>query len=193
MANSAADARGSELEIRKKLVESGDVDVIVSIGPNFFYTVTLPCTLWFFDKNKKKTLQKDTVLFLDARNVFTQIDRAHREFSPEQLEYLANVVRLYHGEDPEFRNGSEKMLKKAFPKAKYKDVAGLCKSISLKEIEKQGCSLNPGRYVGVTEKEDDGVDFKERLSELNEEFNSLNEEAHKLGKTIGRNTQNLLS
>ncbi|MDP2886326.1 MAG: class I SAM-dependent DNA methyltransferase [Ignavibacteria bacterium] len=193
MANSAADARGSEMEIRKKLIQSGDVDVIVSIGSNFFYTVTLPCTLWFFDKNKKKTLQKNTVLFLDARNVFTQVDRAHREFGPEQLEYLANVVRLYRGEDPEFRNDSEKMLKEAFPKTKYRDVAGLCKSVSLKEIEKQGWSLNPGRYVGVAEEKDDGVDFRTRLSDLNNELDSLNKEARDLEKRIQKNVQTLLS
>jgi type I restriction enzyme M protein len=193
MANSAADARGSELEVRKKLIQSGDVDVIVSIGSNFFYTVTLPCTLWFFDKNKKKTLQKDTVLFLDARNVFTQIDRAHREFSPEQLEYLANVVRLYRGEEPEFRNHSDKILKETFPKAKYREVPGLCKRISLKEIEKQGWSLNPGRYVGVMETKDDGVDFQTRLSELSNELDALNKQARDLEKSIQKNVQNLLS
>jgi type I restriction enzyme M protein len=133
------------------------------------------------------------VLFLDARNVFRQIDRAHREFSPQQLEYLANVVRLYRGEDAEFRNDSEKMLKEIFPKAKYGDVAGLCKSIPLKEIEKQGWSLNPGRYVGVAEEKDDGVDFRTRLSDLNNELDSLNKEARDLEKRIQKNVQNLLS
>ena len=88
MANSAADARGSELEIRKKLIQSGDVDVMISIGPNFFYTVTLPCTLWFFDRGKPKEL-KDKVLFLDARHIFRQIDRAHRDFAPGQIEFLS--------------------------------------------------------------------------------------------------------
>jgi type I restriction enzyme M protein len=73
MANSASDARGSEAEIRQKLLESGAVDVIVSIGPNFFYTVTLPCTLWFFDKSKSKTKRKDEVLFIDARKIFRQL------------------------------------------------------------------------------------------------------------------------
>ena len=74
MANSAADARGAELEIRKKLIESGAIDVIVSVGPNFFYTVTLPCTLWFFDKAKAKGKRKDKVLFLDARHTYHQDD-----------------------------------------------------------------------------------------------------------------------
>ena len=70
MANSAGDARGSELEIRQKLLKAGAVDVMVSIGPNFFYTVTLPCTLWFLDRGKSKTNRKDKVLFIDARHIF---------------------------------------------------------------------------------------------------------------------------
>ena len=93
MANSAGDARGSELEIRKQLIESGDVDVIVSIGPNFFYTVTLPCTLWFFNKGKAKA-QRDTVLFIDARGFFRQVNRAIRDFLPEQVEFLANIATM---------------------------------------------------------------------------------------------------
>ena len=98
MANSAGDARGSELEIRKKLIQSGAVDVIVSIGSNFFYTVTLPCTLWFFDKGKARGPRKDQVLFIDARAFYQQVSRAIREFLPEQIEFLANIVRLYRGE-----------------------------------------------------------------------------------------------
>src|SRR3990170_1547740 len=81
MANSASDARQSELEIRKKIIENHDVDVMIAIGSNFFYTVTLPCTLWFFDKGKRHTERKNKVLFIDARNIYTQIDRAHREFT----------------------------------------------------------------------------------------------------------------
>ncbi len=94
MANSAGDARGTELEIRKKLIQSGGVDVVVSIGPNFFYTVTLPCTLWFFDKGKPKE-RKNTVLFINASAIYQQIDRAHRDFTPQQLEFISNIVRLY--------------------------------------------------------------------------------------------------
>ena len=78
MANSASDARQSELEIRKQLIEAGAVDVMVAVGSNFFYNVTLPVTLWFLDKGKKGTSREDTVLFLDARNIYKQIDRAHR-------------------------------------------------------------------------------------------------------------------
>ena len=87
MANSASDARQSELEIGKKLIEERVVDVMITIGPNFFYTVTLPCTLCFFDKGHSN--RRDNVLFIDARDHYQQVDRAHREFTPEQ-----NVVTI---------------------------------------------------------------------------------------------------
>jgi len=86
MASSAGDAGKSELEIRKKLIEAGAVDVIVAVGSNFFYTVTLPCTLWFLDKGKATTERRDKVLFIDARHIFRQIDRAHREWKSGCLE-----------------------------------------------------------------------------------------------------------
>ena len=127
MANSAADARGSELDIRRELLKTNGVDVMVSIGPNFFYTVTLPCTLWFLDRGKSKTNRKDKVLFIDARHIFRQIDRAHRDFTPEQTEFFANIVRLYRGEGTESEAGSAELMKQNFPKGKYVDVAGLCK------------------------------------------------------------------
>jgi len=198
-ANSAADARQSEMEIRKKLLEAHAVDVMIAIGPNFFYTVALPCTLWFFDKGKAKTKRKDTVLFIDARHTFRQVDRAHRKFSPKQVEYLANIVRLYRGEQPEFMagddeelSGEEPDLKATFSKLKYADVAGLCKVASLAEIEAQGWSLNPGRYVGVADREEDDFVFAERLEELNEELEVLNSEASELEERIANNVAKLL-
>ncbi|MEO5559373.1 MAG: class I SAM-dependent DNA methyltransferase [Dokdonella sp.] len=206
MANSAGDARGSEQEIRKKLIQSGAVDVIVSIGSNFFYTVTLPCTLWFFDKGKRHlplspplpsgeragVRGSDTVLFIDARPYFNQVTRAIREFTAEQLEFLANIVRLYRGEAPEFVSDSRAMLAEKFPETTYRDVAGLCKAATLVEIEAQGWSLNPGRYVGVGERAADEFDFAERLEELNEELEALNLEARQHEATIGTAVSALL-
>ena len=192
MANSAGDARGSELEIRKKLIQSGAVDVIVSIGSNFFYTVTLPCTLWFFDRAKARGPRKDKVLFLDARLFFKQVTRAIREYTAEQLELLANIVRLHRGDAPEFDAGSKTMLAERFPGGRYADVAGLCKAATLGEIEAQGWSLNPGRYVGVGARAADEFDFAERLEELNEELVSLNTEADALQATIAEGVAALL-
>jgi type I restriction enzyme M protein len=193
MANSAGDARGSELEIRKKLIQSGAVDVIVSIGSNFFYTVTLPCTLWFFDRAKARGPRKDKVLFLDARPIFKQVSRAIREFAPEQLEFLANIVRLYRDEAPEFNEGSAAMLAARFPGGAYVDLAGLCRSVSIQEIEAQGWSLNPGRYVGVGERAADEFDFSERLEDLHEELESLNLEATALEATVSENVAALIA
>ncbi|MHB1616598.1 MAG: type I restriction-modification system subunit M [Metallibacterium sp.] len=216
MANSAGDARGSELEIRKKLIQGGAVDVIVSIGSNFFYTVTLPCTLWFFDKAKRAlppsppgrrptevpkggtegegsaARNRDTILFIDARPYFKQVTRAIREFTPEQLEFLANIVRLYRGEAPETEAGSAALLAEKFPDGAYRDVAGLCKAATVAEIEAQGWSLNPGRYVGVGERTADGFDFKERLEALNEELENLNVEATALEGEIAEHVERLL-
>lgn len=192
MANSAADARGTELQIRQKLIKNHAVDIVVSIGSNFFYTVTLPCTLWFLDRGKGKTTRKDTVLFIDARHTFRQIDRAHRDFTPEQLDFLANVVRLYRGEKVESAAEGGAMLKEKFPDGKYVDVQGLCKVAGLGDIEAQGWSLNPGRYVGVAERTADDFDFKEKLEELNEELEILNKEAEELQEKIAENVSALL-
>jgi type I restriction enzyme M protein len=192
MANSAGDARGSELEIRKKLIQSGAVEVIVSIGSNFFYTVTLPCTLWFFDRAKARGPRRDKVLFVDARPFFKQVTRAIREFTPEQLEFLANVVRLYRAEAPEFDEGSMAMLAEHFAGKTYADVAGLCKVATLQEVAAQGWSLNPGRYVGVGARAADDFDFAERLEELNEELEVLNAEARMLESQVAANVTKVL-
>jgi type I restriction enzyme M protein len=192
MANSAADARGSELEIRRKLLEGRAVDVMISVGPNFFYTVTLPCTLWFFDRGKKNTKRKDQVLFIDARHIFHQIDRAHREFTPDQIEFIANIVRLYRGDEVETADGSQSLMSEKFPTGKYADVLGLCKAAALPEIEAQGWSLNPGRYVGVAERAADDFEFAVRLEELNEELEVLNGQAIELQEQITVNVNSLL-
>ena len=115
MANSASDARNSEADIRQKLVRSGVIDCMLTLPKNMFYTVTLPATLWFFDKRKagKYSLNEvredtnlgennPTILFIDARNIFRQIDRAHREFTEEQIQNIATIVRLYRGETERF-------------------------------------------------------------------------------------------
>jgi type I restriction enzyme M protein len=114
MANSASDARHSEAEIRRKLIEDGLVDVMVAVSSNFFYSVTLPVTLWFLDRGKSETPRQNKVLFLDARQVFRQVDRAHRDFTGEQTEFLANIVRLYRDEKPELVSGGNALFEERF-------------------------------------------------------------------------------
>ncbi|MBI4676609.1 MAG: SAM-dependent DNA methyltransferase [Elusimicrobia bacterium] len=197
MANSASDARSSEQDIRQKLVEAHGVDAVVAVGPNMFYTVTLPCTLWFLDKGKARTPRADKVLFIDARHIYRQIDRAHRDWTPAQIGFLGNVVRLYRGEEPDFTLGGDEVkakLQEVFgKKPSYKDILGLCKAATIKEITAQGWSLNPGRYVGIAPGEEESdEDFKEKLEALNEELEKLTSEAHGLEKIIGKNVAEIL-
>ena len=156
MANSASDAGNSEKEIRQRLIESGVIKQMVTLPSNMFTSVTLPATLWFFDNAKTK---KDEILFIDARNIFTQIDRAHRKFSDEQIKNLGIITRLYEGKTEEFtaliqeyKENLEKApevsdnkdvmpksywqdninwLIERFPEGKYVDVVGLCKVAKL--------------------------------------------------------------
>ncbi len=180
MANSAGDAGHTEREIRRRLVTSGAVDVMVAVGTNFFYTVTLPVTLWFLDRGKAGTEREDTVLFVDARHLYPQLDRPHRAFLPEHTELAANIVRLYRGEDVETTDGSDALVKEHFTDGTYVDVPGLCKVATRAEIEAQGWSLNPGRYTGTAVVEEDDEDFTEKLAALYDEFTRLSDEADAL-------------
>lgn len=176
MANSASDAGNSELEIRKKLIESGIVDVMISVGSNMFLNATLPCTLWFFDKSKKGTDREKKILFINAADIFTPIDRAHNTWTDEQIQEISEMVRSYRGEE-----GSKK----------YEDIKGRCKVADIDEVAKAGYSLNPGRYVGTVENEISDEDFTESMKSLQGEFETLTTEAHSLEKTIVSNFKKL--
>lgn len=214
MANSASDASGSEYEIRKKMIEDGIISQIVTLPSNMFSSVTLPATLWFFDKARRK---KDEILFIDARNIFTQVDRAHRKFSEEQIKNLGIITRLYYGdkeafisliseyksnlENTPFESESKEVKTKSywqaqidwlterFPSGEYQDVIGLCKVAKLEGedgIIDQDYSLNAGRYVGIVI-EDDGMtdeEFKNIILELNAELSVLNCEGKELEEKI---------
>jgi len=103
MASSATDSANKDRDIREKLVNTGDVDVMVSVGNNFFYTLSLPCSLWFFDRNKNANI-RDKVLFIDARNYFTVVDRTLNEWTEWQLRNLQAIVHLYRGEKDKYQN-----------------------------------------------------------------------------------------
>lgn len=115
------------------------------------------------------------MLFIDARHIYRQIDRAHRDWIPEQISFIANMVRLYRGEELDTTVGGDDALAKLreiFGETPvFSDVLGLCKAATVAEIEAQGWSLNPGRYVGVAPGEDvSDEDFKEQLETLNEDL-----------------------
>ena len=200
MANSASDAGGSELEIRKKMIQDGIISQMVTLPSNMFSTVTLPATLWFF--NKQRT-QKDEILFVDARNIFTQVDRAHRKFSDEQIKNLGIITRLYEGDSEAFwqlvdeykKAGKQEevdWLLERWPEGKYRDVIGLCKVAKITGedgIEDNDWSLNAGRYVGVVI-EDDGMtecEFRDEMLSLKADFSKLCAEAGDLQKEIEKN------
>lgn len=354
MASSASDAGHSERDIREKLVRTGAVDVMMAIGNNFFYTRSLPCTLWFFDRAKEQdTNKKDNVLMLDARKIYRKVTQKINDFSPEQLQNLICIVNLYR-ENPEklkttidgylqqsadfaretaetvkvlqqliksiiykltkgdsakicepltqsllelspeieelyslqndliqfvetqshalsplqFGEGSgvrskhlrkpqDKLIKQLlntiaaaqkeyqlnknkewkelnlkeqldqlkalqlqlsgnpdeeepgllhdteyywkqahkmqtyFPDGVYRDVEGLCKVVTIADIEAKDWSLSPGRYVGVDSTPDEDFDYEERLHEIHIELQGLNEEAAELAKTIAENFKSL--
>lgn len=216
MANSASDAGHSEKEIRKRLIEKGLISQMLTLPKNMFSTVTLPATLWFFDRKKK---HKDEILFIDARNIFTVIDRAHVKFSEEQIKNLGIITRLYEGRTEEFKalleeykvnldnaeNEADKKywqenidwLTERFPEGKYCDVTGLCKVAQIEGedgIAEQDYSLNPGRYVGVVIEEDGMTkeEFNAEMLRLNEELKALNESAHELERKIEENLLSLV-
>ena len=215
MANSASDAGKSELEIRIKMIDEGIISQMVTLPSNMFNTVTLPATLWFFDKNKPNTDKKDEILFIDARNVFTQVDRAHRKFSDEQIKNLGIITRLYEGntqayqdllneyklnletqDNKEYWQEQIGWLTERFPNGVYQDVIGLCKVAKIDGedgIKDQDYSLNAGRYVGVVI-EDDGMtkeEFKDTILSLNNELEKLNQEAKQLEEQISLNIKGL--
>ena len=280
MASSATDSANKDRDIREKLVRTGDVDVMVSVGNNFFYTLSLPCSLWFFDRNKHADI-RDKVLFIDARNYYTVVDRTLNEWTEWQLRNMQAIVHLYRGEKEKYLalmndydeaiseavaaleekgqpfselidrdtqghfwgtmgwianagrdyakmrkaiqdqifqtkacvKSAEDFIEKRKVKAMrlageefcndlngiitviderewlvskfgtdgtYQDILGLCKIATIQEIEDKNYSLTPGAYVGVAEREDDGVDFHERMNEIHAELAQLNSEANTL-------------
>jgi type I restriction enzyme M protein len=194
MANSASDAGGSERELRRQLIETGAVGCIVAVGPNMFFTVTLPVTLWFLDKGRAKGPHGDKVLFVDARHIYRQVTRANRTFDPDHIEFIGNIVRLWRGEQIETQAGSGPRVADAFPHGEYEDILGLCKVASREEIKAQEFSLNPGRYVGIAPGQaQDDEEFKQKLAILQEEMEQLNAEAMQLQARIAQNVAELLS
>jgi type I restriction enzyme M protein len=197
MASGAEGAGSTEGEIRRSLIEARGVDVLVAVGPKMFYTVTLPGVLWFLDRGKAKTKRVDTVLFIDARHIYRQVDRAHRNWSDAQIGFIANLVRLYRDEPLDITLGGEESASKIAEvfgkKPVYGDVAGLCKVATVQVIAAQGWSLSPGRYVGVAAGEDvSDEDFNEQLVALNDELNILNAQALVLEQTIAANVAEIL-
>jgi len=187
MANSATDAGNAEKKIRQRMVDDGLVDVIISVGTNMFLNATLSCTLWFFDNGKKGTDRQNKVLFINAQDIFTEIDRAHSTWTDEQTQEIASIVRRYR-EEP----SSAKATAGKKGEAKYEDIKGRCMVVTLDKIKAEDYSLNPGRYIEMVEKEVSDIDFDARMKELASEFDVLTANAHELEKKIQEDWKSIL-
>ncbi len=121
------------------------------------------------DKSKKGTDRESKVLFINAHDIFTVVDRAHNTWTDEQIEEIASIVRSYRGEE-----GNKK----------YKDIKGRCQVVALDKIKKSDYSLNPGRYVEIVDELVDTIDFEEQIKKLSGEFKSLTEESREIEKTL---------
>ena len=139
MASSATDSQGRDRDIRQKLVETGHVDVMVSVGNNFFYTKSLPCSLWFFDKGKDAE-RLDKVLFIDARNYYTVVDRTLNEWTEWQLKNLNAIVWLYRGERSKYT---------ALLDAYYRELSD--RAVLLNDTETQRIAAGHGGFAAVLE------------------------------------------
>ena len=179
LVNSSMSARGTEGKIRQKIIEDDLIDCMVALPTNLFYTVTIPACLWFFTKNKddgKSRKRKGETLFIDARKIFTPVDKAHNELSAEQIERISGTYHSFIG-------------KKGYPK--YKDELGYCRAVKISDIKKNNFVLAPGRYVGTEDVEDDGEPFPDKMTRLTQEYGKLSDESRQLDKKIRKNLMEL--
>jgi len=176
-----------EGELRRSMIENDLVDCMIALPGQLFYTTQIPVCLWFMTKNKKEDKERGyrnregETLFIDAREMGSMISRVQRELDDGDI---AKITRTYHAWrstpdcQPELVEG-------------YEDIAGFCKSASLKEIAKNDYVLTPGRYVGMAEVEDDGIPFEDKMSELSATLFEQMQEGEKLDASIRENLKML--
>ncbi|MDA2175224.1 class I SAM-dependent DNA methyltransferase [Bacillus cereus] len=164
----------NEGEIRKNLINADLVDTIVALPDKLFYSTGIPVCLWIMSRNKKEhgKLQnrENKILFIDARNMGTMVDRRHRELSNEDINKIAETYHNWRNVD-----------------GHYEDIQGFCKAATTEEVRESEYVLTPGRYVGIEEAEDDGVPFEEKMEKLTSELGELFEKSHRLEDEIRKN------
>jgi len=187
MASSASDAGHSEKEIRAKLVRTGAVDVMMAIGNNFFYTRSLPCTLWFFDRAKEQDAErKDKVLMLDARKIYRKVTSTINDFSPEQLQNLICIVNLYRGNAQKFKTTVNSYLQKAADLARETEKVTSDLQKQLQEILKTLSNFSLKQDSQVL-----GIDrIIPEWNELQDEAKSIYELQTQLIETVNKNNGN---
>ena len=160
-------AGGQEAEIRKNIIEADLVDCIIAMPSNLFYTVTIPCSVWIINRNKK---QKGHTLFINASNMGTMVTRKLRELLEDDTHNdISTIANTYHN----YQNNEN-----------YEDKLGFCKKATLDEIKNNDYVLTPGRYVGVKNNLDEEIPFDEKMKKITSELNIQFKESHKLEEEI---------
>lgn len=180
MASSATDSQGKDKDIRESLIKTGHVDAMVSVGNNFFYTKSLPCSIWFFDKGKDKAI-KDKVLFIDARNYYTVVDRTLNEWSEWQLKNLNAIVWLYRGEIDKYRNLIDEYHTALHSEDSFEEIVHTL-SEKLKALRKE--AKNAVAAADKRDKKSTQAEYDERVAALTDEL-TIAKEAHWLYEKFG--------
>lgn len=180
MASSATDSQGKDKDIRESLIKTGHVDAMVSVGNNFFYTKSLPCSLWFFDKGKDKAI-KDKVLFIDARNYYTVVDRTLNEWSEWQLKNLNAIVWLYRGEIDKYRNLLDEYHIALHSEDSFEEIVHTL-SEKLKALRKE--AKDAVSDADKRDKKSTQAEYDERIAVLTDDL-TIAKEAHWLYEKFG--------
>ena len=163
--------------IRKNIIEADLVDCMVALPPQLFFNTGIPACLWFVTRDKKNNKFRDRrgeILFIDARNTGTMIDRRHRILTDDDTRKISDTYHMWRGE-----------------KEGYEDIKGFCRSVKLEEVKQQNWVLTPGRYVGSEEQEDDMEEFEEKMEKLTSELAKQMEEGQRLDAEIRKNLEKI--
>ena len=176
---SMSSSQSGEGQIRKILIEADQVDCMVALPGQLFYSTQIPACLWFLARDRRNGKLRDRrgeVLFIDTRKQGRMVDRTHRELTDEDIARITDTYHAWRGE----KGAGE-----------YADVPGFCKSATLEEVRKHGHVLTPGRYVGAEAQEDDGEPFENKMKRLVAELRQQQTEAAKLDAAIEANLKSL--
>ena len=201
---SMSSGQSGEGDIRKNLIEAELVDCMVALPGQLFYSTQIPACLWFLARGRQR---RDEVLFIDARNLGTMVDRTHRELSDDDIARIAGTYHAWRSPAPSLP-GRERASTNPSPlegeslprtrsgggvrgKTAYADFPGFCKSVSLAEIRRHGHVLTPGRYVGAAPQADDGEPFEEKMQRLVADMRTQQAEAARLDAAIAENLERL--
>ena len=168
LANGSLSSSGEEGKIRQKLIENNLVDCIIAMPSNLFYTVTVPCSIWIINRDKK---QENKTLFINATNLGTMVTRRLRELSEKDIKKISETYHNYQNNE------------------NYEDKKGFCYSAIIEEIKKNDYVLTPGRYVGVEDNLEDDIPFEEKMKNITSELSKQFEESHKLEAEIRKNLE----